>query len=222
VVKPTSDFFKILGEYVYGYRDPDTKLWTYIGKGVGKRCLSHIKHKGYSIDNCFIIGRNMEKFGGKEHSFSLESFLINKYRLEDNKVAGHYKECFVMESLSFLFDEYQDSKRNMFKEVNDIRVKLEKKFGNTVGYQVARPSSFVIESSGNSGIYFGIKGATKESGHSVYIKVKDDSQFDLVSKSLHEKLGSKYDLDDSSNKNIIAWDVDDLIEAIELWGSTVR
>ena len=55
-----------------------------------------------------------------------------------------------------------------------------------------------------------------------YIKVKDDSQFDLVSKSLHEKLGSKYDLDDSSNKNIIAWDVDDLIEAIELWGSTVR
>lgn len=111
-------FWDELGQYVYGYRDSETGEWLYIGKGNGNRGSSHIKTKGYSVDDLYIIARNLERFGNKIdwQSFLLESFMISHYNPTGNSVSGHYKECFIMSRFSTLFKDYTDSQHDSFAE----------------------------------------------------------------------------------------------------------
>ena len=112
-------FWDSLGQYVYGYKDPETGEWLYFGKGNGNRGSSHIKTKGYNIDDLYIIACNLEKFEDKEdwQSFELESFLIALYNPSGNSVSGHYKECFIMSRFSTLFKEYEAGQYDSFAEL---------------------------------------------------------------------------------------------------------
>lgn len=114
-MKPTNEFFETLGQYVYKYEDDGGDI-LYIGKGKGDRCLWHLKDKGYEIKHCYIVARNLEKFENKKdwQSFLLESFLLATQFPQDNSVAGHYKECFIMLPLSSIWQDYQSVQHDNF------------------------------------------------------------------------------------------------------------
>ena len=114
--KPNSEFFETLGQYVYKYIDDESNV-LYIGKGRGNRCLWHLDDKGYKLEHCYIVARNLELFENKTdwQSFLLESWLITTETPFDNSVSGHYKECFVMTSLSSLFTDWKSDQHDNFE-----------------------------------------------------------------------------------------------------------
>lgn len=114
--KPTIEFFATLGQYVYQYIDSNGKVY-YTGKGNGDRCYAHVADKGFDPEHCHIVARNLEKFEQKKdwQSFLLESYLISTLNPDGNSVSGHYKECFVMASLSSMFTTYKSEQYDMFE-----------------------------------------------------------------------------------------------------------
>jgi len=114
--KPTQEFFATLGQYVYQYIDPDGKPY-YTGKGRADRCFAHVYEKGFDPEDCYIVARNLEKFEDKKdwQSFLLESYLISTQNPDGNTVSGHYKECFVMASLSSMFSSFKSEQYDMFE-----------------------------------------------------------------------------------------------------------
>jgi hypothetical protein len=114
--KPSLEFFATLGQYVYQYIDADGKSY-YTGKGNGDRCYAHVADKGFNPDECYIVARNLEKFEEKKdwQSFLLESYLIATQSPDGNSVSGHYKECFVMTSLSSMFTNFKSDQYDMFE-----------------------------------------------------------------------------------------------------------
>ena len=118
--KPTFEFLSTLGQYVYKYVDDEGKL-LYVGKGNGTRCLAHLDLKNYSLDHCYIVARNLERFEEKKdwQSFLLESYLIATETPIDNSVSGHYKECFVMTSLSSMFSNFKAEQHDNFAQLPD-------------------------------------------------------------------------------------------------------
>ena len=212
-MRPTNAFLETLGQYVYMFRKGE----LYVGKGVGDRCLHHLKEKGYSLDDCVIVARNLEKFNldKKDASFVLESFLISQMNPRDNKVSGHYKECFIMADLSQLFGEYVDSQRNMFQEISDLILGNTDTFTN-VGYTETRDTSYVVQTPMRDNIYFGIKVQTKDPEVTCYLKANNEKAFKQLNETAPKVL-SEYDLDTTSNKNQINFTVADLTEAMGLW-----
>lgn len=116
-MKPTLEFFETLGQYIYSYVN-DYGEAIYVGKGVGDRCLAHLKDKGYKLEQCNIVARNLEKFNDKP-SLLLESFLINRLNPADNIVSGHYKECFNLASLSSMFSDFTLDQFDNFEKFPD-------------------------------------------------------------------------------------------------------
>jgi hypothetical protein len=116
--KPTLEFFATLGQYVYQYIDSDGKVY-YTGKGNGDRCYAHVTNKEFNPEHCYIVARNLEKFEDKKdwQSFLLESFLIATQNPDGNSVSGHYKECFVMASLSSMFTNFKSDQYDMFESL---------------------------------------------------------------------------------------------------------
>lgn len=114
--KPTLEFFATLGQYVYQYIDSDGKIY-YTGKGNGDRCWAHVADKQFNPEHIHIVAKNLEKFEDKKdwQSFLLESYLISTLNPDGNSVAGHYKECFVMASLSSMFKNYVSDQYDMFE-----------------------------------------------------------------------------------------------------------
>jgi hypothetical protein len=114
-VKFTKEFFDTLGTYVYVYADPETNEPYYVGKGKGDRCIQHVRDKGYDSAHCRLVAKNLERFSEENPdaiAFAIESFIISQNPNLDNKVSGHYKECFTMPDINVdsLFDNYVSSK----------------------------------------------------------------------------------------------------------------
>ena len=117
-VKPSGEFWNSLGLYVYGYQDPDSNTWEYIGKGVGDRAFHHVEDKGLLWENCYCIARNLEKFDDRNDpsSHAIESFLIDFFEPQLNRVSGRYqKECIVMASLSSMFTDFVAGQHDNFE-----------------------------------------------------------------------------------------------------------
>ena len=195
---------------------------AYIGKGVGDRCLAHLKDKGYKIEDCIIVAKNLEQFNlnEKDASFVLESYLISTLNPEDNSVSGHYKECFIMKDLSFLFGEYVDSQRDMFEEMTTIVSDNPDIFKGTVGYTESRQSSYVIESGMRENIYFRFKVQTKEPNVTVIFKANNPTSFPALVKKLEKNLSDTYELDSTSNKNEVSF-ATTIEDALDLWKAFV-
>lgn len=219
-MRPSNAFFETLGQYVYMYK-PNNSHPAYIGKGIGDRCLHHLKDKGYSLNDCIIVARNLEKFNleKKDASFVLESYLISTLSPKDNSVSGHYKECFIMSDLSFLFGEYVDSQRDMFNELSELVNGNSDVFKGTMGYTETRNTSYYIETGMRENIYFGIKVQTKEPQITCILKANNEKFFNALLEKVEGNLGLKYDLDTTSNKNQISFQVEQMEEAIQLWSS---
>ena len=132
--KPSKEFFDSLGQYVYQYMDQEGKVY-YIGKGNGDRCASHVTTKGFDLEECYIVARNLEKFENKKdgQSLLLESFLISTTNPDGNSVSGHYKECFTMTSLSSLFTEFKSEQYDMFSQLPDWYINNYSKLMNKLG-----------------------------------------------------------------------------------------
>lgn len=228
--RPTKEFFETLGQYVYCYRGPDGLLKplrvgkeNYMGKGVGDRCLHHIKDKGYDIEDCFIVARNLERFNldKKDASFVLESFLISAYAPKDNSVSGHYKECFVMSSLSFLFENYQQGQRNMFQEMTELVSSNPEAFNGKIAFSETRGSSFYLETDNKNPLqaYLGLKVQTGEPQITMILKTNSDALYANLCNKMMENLGDRYELNTSGPKNQISFPVETMEDAIEMWQS---
>ena len=118
--KPSLEFFATLGQYVYQYIDSEDKVY-YTGKGNGDRCWAHVTEKDYNPEHIHIVARNLEKFDLKKDgaSFLLESYFISTQNPDGNSVAGHYKECFIMASLSSMFKTFVSEQHDMFENLPD-------------------------------------------------------------------------------------------------------
>jgi len=118
--KPSGEFFLTLGQYVYQYKDEEDLVY-YTGKGNGDRCWAHVVDKGFDPNHCYIIAKNLEKFEDKKdwQSFLLESYLIATLNPDGNSVSGHYKDCFVMTSLSSMFSNFKSDQYDMFETLPD-------------------------------------------------------------------------------------------------------
>jgi len=114
-MKFTKEFFDTLGTYVYVYADPETDKPYYVGKGRGDRCIQHVCDKDYDSSHCHLVAANLERFSEENPdaiAFAIESFIISQNPNLDNKVSGHYKECFTMPDINVdnLFTNYVSSK----------------------------------------------------------------------------------------------------------------
>lgn len=218
--KPTGAFFESLGQYVYAYISEDGE-WLYSGKGNGDRCWNHVNDKQYNPEWCFIVARNLEKFEYKRdwQSFLLESFLIFEKSPKDNSVSGHYKECFVMASLSFLFKQHVDTQRDMFSEMSELVLNNQDVFGGRVGFTESRGTSYYVETSMREGIYFGIKVQTKDPNITILLKANNDKTFPGLVENTESNLGQNYALDTTSVKNVVSFPVESMDEAMELWSA---
>ena len=151
-MKPSYEFFETLGQYIYEYVNDDGVV-LYIGKGIGDRCLAHVKDKGYDIDHCYIVARNLEKFLNKP-SVLLESYLIKTRYPRDNQVAGHYPECFKMASLSSMFADFQSEQFDNFEKFPDWYVdNYQSAFKGKLRAFNISASNIWVQSSGRNSIY---------------------------------------------------------------------
>jgi hypothetical protein len=152
-MKPSYEFFATLGQYVYQYIDKDTLKPYYTGKGNGDRCYAHVADKGFNPDDCYIVARNLEKFEDKKdwQSFLLESYLIATHDPENNSVSGHYKECFIMASLSSLFNDYESDQYDNFAAFPDWYINNYDVFrGKLREVKINNTTTFVLSNARNS------------------------------------------------------------------------
>lgn len=150
--KPTLEFFATLGQYVYQYIDQDGKVY-YTGKGNGDRCWAHVGDKDYNPKDIYIIAKNLERFEGKKdwQSLLLESFLIATQNPEGNCVSGHYKECFVMASLSSMFSDFQNDQHDNFESLPEWYVENYDVFRNKLReIKIWKESIFIMSNARNS------------------------------------------------------------------------
>lgn len=142
----SGEFFKSLGQYVYAYISPEGKI-RYYGKGNGNRGATHIETKGYDPEELYIVARNLERFEDKDdwQSFLLESFLIWKDQPEDNKVAGHYKDCFIMAKFSELFNQYQAAKFDNFEMLPEWYTNNYEKLKGRLNVMTVKSDNIYIE-----------------------------------------------------------------------------
>ena len=222
---PTSEFMRTLGKYVYCFTKTNNYKDAYYGgksglTATGTRCLDHIKDKGYDYNDIMIIARNLETFDNRPEEL-LESWLIMTEDFDDNRKSGTHKECFVMVDLSSLFSDYVDSQRDMFKELNDLVNDNLEVFKGKMGFTETRGSSYYIETGMRDNIYFGIKVQTKEPNITCMMKANNPTVFSsLVEKC--EDIFSDYELDSTSNKNVISFQVSNIEEAISIWSSFTK
>jgi hypothetical protein len=225
--KPSGEFFLSLGQYVYQYINRDTLKPYYTGKGNGDRCWAHVIDKGFDPEECFIVARNLEKFENKQdwQSFLLESYLISTHDPENNSVSGHYKECFVMASLSSLFSEYESDQFDNFAALPDWYVSNYDSFKNRVReVKINATTTFVLSNARNQMymmFYWSPTDVESPIKVTFEINLPDGDKLDGVKSKLIAWLkseGHKQTLPDGKVQKL-AVNVDDIDSVIGLWNS---
>jgi hypothetical protein len=225
--KPSGEFFLSLGQYVYQYINRDTLKPYYTGKGNGDRCWAHVIDKGFDPEECFIVARNLEKFENKQdwQSFLLESYLISTHDPENNSVSGHYKECFVMASLSSLFSEYESDQFDNFAALPEWYVSNYDSFKNRVReVKINATTTFVLSNARNQMymmFYWSPTDVESPIKVTFEINLPDGDKLDGVKSKLIAWLkseGHKQTLPDGKVQKL-AVNVDDIDSVIGLWNS---
>jgi hypothetical protein len=112
-----------------------------------------VADKGFDPEDCYIVARNLEKFEDKKdwQSFLLESYLISTHDPESNSVSGHYKDCFIMASLSSLFNEYESDQYDNFAAFPDWYINNYDVFrGKLREVKINNTTTFVLSNARNS------------------------------------------------------------------------
>jgi len=212
------EFFEQFGEYVYCYtKDGTYQNAYYKGKGVGDRCTHHVKEKGYDISECYIVARNLEKFKKKSPSFLLESWLIWENDPQDNRVSGHYKECFIMQNLNFLRDEYDTSQRDLWEETHNFLNNNAATFKGRLGRVETKSSISRIETPWKQGLNFTIIIRTSSDKYTCIIQTNATPDKFTAKQEAFAK--AYPDISAMMTNTSIEWEVDTSNEAVEAWNA---
>lgn len=208
-------FFDTLGEYVYCYtKDGTYQNAYYKGKGVGDRCVHHVKEKGYDQSDCYIIASNLEVFKSEKPNVLLESWLIWENDPQDNRVSGHHKECFIMKNLNFLRDEYDSSQRDLYQETDDLRNQFPQSFKGKLGRVETKSSISRIETPWKSSLAFSIIIKTSTNKFTCVISTNSPDKFAAKQEAFQEEYP---EIHADMTKNSIEWEVGTAQEAVEAW-----
>lgn len=223
--KPSGEFFSQLGQYVYQYINRDTLKPYYTGKGNGDRCWAHVVDKGFDPADCFIVARNLEKFEDKQdwQSFLLESYLITTQNPEDNSVAGHYKECFVMASLSSMFSEFENEQYDNFAALPEWYVDNYESFRNRVReVKINATTTFVLSNARNQMymmFYWSPTDVETPTKVTFEINLPDGERLDAVKSNLKKWLAKNNYKNPVADGKVqkLAVNVDSIEDVVNLW-----
>ena len=219
-MKPSGEFFKLLGKYVYGYKNPETSDWDYIGKGVGDRAYSHVEDKGLDWDNCYLLARNLESYDSTIDGtqFAIEAFLIDFFDPKLNSVKGkRQKETYIMSRFAGLFEQHQNDQREMFEEMYEF-IRDNEVVRRNVGFSGSRGKTFEVETGAIDNLYCKIKmdASTAEDTISVTFKggKRNAEKIDRITEMCSE---FKVVGTGSGNDPWVSFQVEDFDTALDLW-----
>ena len=219
-MKPSGEFFRNLGVYVYGYKDPETvDGWNYIGKGVGDRAYAHVEDKGLDWDDCFVIARNMENYGdGHAIAHALESFCIEHFKPKLNLVKGKYQEeIYIMSRFAGLFEQHLSEQREMFREVHDF-ISENEIIRSKVGYSNSRNKTWTVETGAIDNIYCSIKVDASGSEDKITVTFKGNRAKAAVIEAMQEQCSDLETVGTGSGNDpwfsVLVYSLDD---ALQLW-----
>lgn len=226
--KPSFQFFDSLGQYVYQYVDRSTLKPYYTGKGNLDRCWAHVVEKNFNPEDCYIVARNLERFENKKdwQSFLLESYLIATHEPENNSVSGHYKECFVMASLSSMFTEFVSEQHDNFEKLPDWYVDNYDTFrGRIREVRINSTATFIVSNARNQ-LYcmFTWYPETSDSIRMSFeiAPTNDENKVAQFKENLTKWLkseGYKNPTDEGTSNRKLSVNVDDIDGVITLWNS---
>ena len=219
-MKPSGEFFKLLGKYIYGYKNPETSDWDYIGKGVGDRAYCHVEDKGLDWNDCYLLARNLESYDSTIDGtqFAIEAFLIDFFDPKLNSVKGkRQKETYIMSRFAGLFEQHQNDQREMFEEMYEF-IRDNEVVRRNVGFSGSRGKTFEVETGAIDNLYCKIKmdASTAEDTISVTFKggKRNASKIDAII-----EMCSEFDVigTGSGNDPWVSFQVEDFDTALSLW-----
>ena len=218
--KPSGEFFATLGKYIYGYKNPESGDWDYIGKGVGDRAYCHVEDKELDWENCYLIARNLERYDEKADGaqFSMEAFFIHFFKPTLNSVSGRYQEeTYIMSRFSGLFEQHQNDQRKMHSEMNafiDDNPVIEQYHG--LGEY--RGKTFQVETKAFNDLYCGIKCDASGSQDVISVKFKASKAKKVFLEQIKEMCEDlSQNGQGSGNDPWVSYVVEDLDAAVGLW-----
>ena len=219
-MKPTAEFFRACGKYIYGYKNPVSDTWDYIGKGVGDRAYAHVSDKNLDWEDCFLIARNLEKYdeGSDGAQFSMEAFLIQFFQPKMNTVSGRYQEeVYVMSRFSGLFEQHLSEQREMYVELHDF-IRDNEVIRKKIGFSSSRPKTFEVETGAIDNIYCKIKLDTTGGADTVSVVFKGSRAKAETIHGIADRC-SEFESNGtgSGNDPWVSFLVDDLETAVSLW-----
>ena len=223
-MKPSGEFFKLLGKYIYGYKNPETSDWDYIGKGVGDRAYCHVEDKGLDWNDCYLLARNLESYDSTIDGtqFAIEAFLIDFFDPKLNSVKGkRQKETYIMSRFAGLFEQHLNEQREMYEELYEF-IRDNEVIRKNVGFSGSRGRTFEVESGAIDNLYCKVKMDTTGGSDTVSVVFKGGKAKAPVIETIKERC-SEFEVNGNGTGNDpwVSFVVDDLDTAVELWADFV-
>ena len=223
-MKPSGEFFKLLGKYIYGYKNPETTHWDYIGKGVGDRAYAHVEDKGLDWDNCYLLARNLESYDSTIDGtqFAIEAFLIDFFDPKLNLVKGkRQKEIYIMSRFAGLFEQHQNDQREMYEELYEF-IRDNDVIRKNVGFSGSRGKTFEVETGAIDNLYCKIKVDTTGGNDTVSVVFKGNRAKAPVIETIKERC-AEFEVNGNGTgaDPWVSFLVNDLETAVILWSEFV-
>jgi len=223
-MKPSGEFFKLLGKYIYGYKNPETSDWDYIGKGIGDRAYHHVEDKGLDWDNCYLLAKNLESYDSTIDGtqFAIEAFLIDFFDPKLNSVKGkRQKETYIMSRFAGLFEQHLDEQREMYEELYEF-IRDNEVIRKNVGFSGSRGKTFEVETGAIDNLYCKIKVDTTGGNDTVSVVFKGNRAKAPVIETIKERC-AEFEVNGNGTgaDPWVSFLVDDLETAVTLWSEFV-